>query len=85
MRDGFGPVGSIKETAVTVDLDRAADALAQLEYGKDYLWGVLLVEIDPSYRRLSVLATGARFQLSGSGGGGGGASETGACEGCGGR
>ena len=72
MANGFGPVGATKESAVTVDLDATVANLAQLEYGKQYLWGVLLVELQPSYRRLGHLGTGSQFQVSGGGGGGGG-------------
>lgn len=73
----FGPAGSIKETTLTVDLDKTADVLPHLfQPGQDYEWGVLLVELNP-YRRLQYLGGGQRFRFersSGGGGGGGGGS-----------
>ncbi|MCE7988440.1 MAG: serine/threonine protein kinase [Caldilinea sp. CFX5] len=75
MSSGFGPAGSTKETALTVDLDKTADVLPQqFQSGQDYQWGVLLVELNP-YRRLLYLGGGHHFRFernSGGGGGGGG-------------
>lgn len=77
MGSGFGPAGSSKETALTIDLDKTADTLAHLfKSGQDYEWGILLVELNP-YRRLQYLGGGQRFHFersSGGGGGGGGGS-----------
>lgn len=71
MSSSFGPAGSIKETALTVDLDKTADVLPHLfQSGQDYQWGVLLVELNP-YRRLQYLGGGHRFRFERSSGGGG--------------
>ena len=83
MADGFGPVGSIKETSVLVDLEQVADRLPQLERNRNYYWGVLLVELEP-YRRIMHLGTGNQFLVPG-GGGGGGNDGGDDCPGCGGR
>ena len=82
MSQGFGPVGSFKETKTSVDLDKAIEAIPQFEFGKEYEWGVLLVELEPSYRRIAHLATGSKFVVSGAGGGGSGGSSGGSscCE-----
>lgn len=71
MAQGFGPVGAKKDNQVSVNLDKAVEAIPQLQYGQEYEWGVLLVTLEP-YRRLSHLGTGSRFQIASSGGGGGG-------------
>lgn len=72
MGSGFGPAGSSKEAAITVDLDRTADTLPNLfQSGQEYEWGVLLVELNP-YRRLLYLGGGQRFRFERSSGGGGG-------------
>jgi hypothetical protein len=72
MSNSFGPAGSIKETAIAVDLDKTADILPQFfQSGQDYEWGVLLVELNP-YRRLQYLGGGHRFRFERSSGGGGG-------------
>lgn len=72
MGSGFGPAGSSKETALTIDLDKTADTLAHLlKSGQDYEWGILLVELNP-YRRLQYLGGGQRFHFERSSGGGGG-------------
>jgi hypothetical protein len=82
MADGFGPVGSIKDTSVTVDLDQVADRLPQLERNRNYYWGVLLVELEP-YRRITHLGTGNQFLVPGGAGGGSDGGDD--CPGCGGR
>ncbi|MEZ4716134.1 MAG: hypothetical protein R2851_08600 [Caldilineaceae bacterium] len=46
-----------------VDLDATSSSLPQLNFGTDYQWGVLLVELDP-YRRLSYLGGGQFFRLT---------------------
>lgn len=87
MAGGFGPIGSIKTTSATVDLDAAADSLPQLDRNRDYYWGVLLVELEP-YRRIAHLGTGSQFQIPGAGGGSSGSGSGGGgepCPGCGGR
>ena len=72
MSSAFGPVGSIKEMMITVDLDKTADTLPALfQSGQNYEWGVLLVELNP-YRRLQYLGGGQRFRFERSSGGGGG-------------
>jgi hypothetical protein len=72
MGNSFGPAGSIKETTLSVDLDKSADILPHLfQSGQDYEWGVLLVELNP-YRRLQYLGGGHRFRFERSGGSGGG-------------
>jgi hypothetical protein len=69
MSSSFGPAGSIKETTLTVDLDRIADILPHLfQAGQEYEWGVLLVELNP-YRRLQHLGGGHRFLFERSNGG----------------
>ena len=85
MVDGFGPVGSIKKTSVEVNMESTANNLAQLDYNRDYVWGVLLVELEP-YRRIAELGAGSHFQIPG-GGSGSTASPTDppTCPGCGGR
>ena len=78
MSSAFGPVGSIKETTITVDLDKTADTLPALfQSGQNYEWGVLLVELNP-YRRLQYLGGGQRFRFERSSGGGGGGGGEGA-------
>jgi hypothetical protein len=79
MIDGFGPVGSIKETEVLVDVEQMADRLPQLERNRSYYWGVLLVELEP-YRRITHLGTGSQFVIPG-----GGSDSSDDCPGCGGR
>ena len=71
--NGFGPVGAKLENAVTVNLDKTADILPSLLIsGREYEWGVLLVELNP-YKRLQFLGSSHRFRFERSGGGGGGA------------
>lgn len=68
MKSGFGPIGSKKELEATFDLDKVSDDFAknqngpQLESGRDYIWGVLLVEFEPDYRRLQYLGEGQQFR-----------------------
>jgi uncharacterized protein YraI len=57
---GFGLVKPTTETSVNVDLDKLRSILSQLTYGKEYQWGVLLVQLHP-YRRLQLLGSGHRF------------------------
>jgi uncharacterized protein YraI len=57
---GFGLVGPKTESAVDVDLDKMDLLLPQLQSGKEYAWGVLLVQIRP-YRPLQYLGGGHRF------------------------
>ena len=72
MSSSFGPAGSIKESSLTVDLDKAADALPSLlQVGQEYQWGILLVELNP-YQRVQYLGGGQRFRFERSNGGGGG-------------
>ena len=72
MNSSFGPAGSTRETSLTVDLDKAADALPHLlQSGQEYQWGVLLVELNP-YQRVQYLGGGHRFRFERSSGGGGG-------------
>jgi hypothetical protein len=57
---------------LTVDLDKAADALPNLlQVGQEYQWGILLVELNP-YQRVQYLGGGQRFRFERSNGGGGG-------------
>jgi hypothetical protein len=71
---GFGPGGSTQETAITVDLDGAANSLPNmLVSGQKYQWGVLLVQLNP-YQRLQYLGGGHEFQFERTGDGGGGSS-----------
>lgn len=67
MRDGFGPAGVTQVNQITVDLNLADANLESLFDSGDYLWGVLLVETAPSYRRLAVASEGRpfRFELGG--------------------
>lgn len=81
MSQGFGPVGSTKETRVTVDLEKAVESIPGFDFGKDYEWGVLLVELAPTYRRVAHLETGSRFVVAGASGGGDGNSSSGATKG----
>lgn len=62
MADGFSPIGARPEPEVRVDLDATSSALPQLNFGTDYEWGVLLVEMNP-YRRLTYLGGGHPFRL----------------------
>lgn len=62
MSDGFSPIGARPEAEVRVDLDATSSSLPQLNFGSDYAWGVLLVELDP-YRRLAYLGGGHPFRL----------------------
>ena len=73
MQKGLAPAGSCTaQTSVTVNLDKAAASLSDLLIaGHDYQWGVLLVEVNPSYKRLQYLGGGQRFRFEASGGGGG--------------
>ena len=67
--NGFGPTGAVTTTSVTVNLDEAAAVLPdQLQYDKEYEWGVLLVELNP-YHRLQYLGGGHHFIFKRSGGG----------------
>jgi hypothetical protein len=78
MNSSFGPAGSIKESSLTVDLDKAADALPNLlQVGQEYQWGILLVELNP-YQRVQYLGGGQRFRFERSSGGGGGVGDGGA-------
>ena len=61
--DGFSPIGARPAPEVRVDLDATSSSLPQLNFGTDYQWGVLLVEMDP-YRRLSYLGGGQFFRLT---------------------
>lgn len=77
MNSSFGPAGSIKESSLTVDLDKAADALPSLlQVGQEYQWGILLVELNP-YQRVQYLGGGQRFRFERSSGGGGGGGDGG--------
>ncbi|MEZ4660709.1 MAG: serine/threonine-protein kinase [Caldilineaceae bacterium] len=75
MRDGFGPVGTTKGTQIEVNLDKSIDILAQLEAGRNYRWGVLLVTQSP-YNRIRYLGGNHLFRIeyssSSSGGSSGG-------------
>ncbi|MBK8050712.1 MAG: hypothetical protein IPK16_28550 [Anaerolineales bacterium] len=74
MASGFGPVGYTTANAVTVDLEKTADVIPHLfASGRDYRWGVLLVEREP-YRRIQYLGGNQpfRFERAGGGGSGGG-------------
>ncbi|MEM7129526.1 MAG: protein kinase [Chloroflexota bacterium] len=71
MAHSFGPVGAKTETTVSVNLDAASDAIPQFASGRDYQWGVLLVELNP-YRRISHLGGSQLFRYERSGGNGGG-------------
>ena len=71
MGPSFSPVGAGKESSYTVDLDKASEILsALLISGREYEWGVLLVELNP-YHRLRYLGGGHRFLFQHTGGGGG--------------
>ncbi len=71
MVHSFSPVGANKATTVTSNLDKAADLLpTYLISGREYEWGVLLVEMEP-YRRLRYLGGGHRFRFARSVGSGG--------------
>lgn len=59
---GLGPVGAGQYTEIRVDLDQAIDRIPQLNSGRQYRWGILLVETDP-YRRLSFMGQSHSFQL----------------------
>ena len=71
MAGGFGPVGAQSESQVSVDLTKAARFIPQLQPGKSYEWGILLVETSP-YRRVAYLGGNQPFELAGAGGGSGG-------------
>ena len=71
MAQSFGPVGANDQIAVSVDLDKASNAIPQFSAGRDYQWGVLLVELNP-YRRLRYLGGGHTFRFERTGGGGSG-------------
>ena len=72
MQDSFGPIGAQAATEVFADLDKVANILPNLLIsGRDYQWGVLIVELNP-YRRILYLGGGHQFRFERSGGGGGG-------------
>lgn len=69
LRDGFSPVGAGKQRVEQVSLDKAIGQLEQLSAGRDYLWGVRLVKLNP-FRPLAHLGAQHPFRLESSGGGG---------------
>ncbi len=75
MQNGFGPVGNSPRTTVPINLDRSAAELTQLQLGRDYRWGILLVEAEP-YRRIQYLGGNRQFRLEGSSGSSSGSSSS---------
>lgn len=78
MRDGFGPVGATTNTQIEVNLDKSIDILSQLDAGRNYRWGILLVTQSP-YTRIQYLGGNHLFRIeysSGSGSGGGSPTKT---------
>lgn len=70
MVDGFGPVGVTTSTQIEVNLDKSIDILPQLQAGRAYRWGVLLVTQSP-YVRIQYLGGTHLFRVESAGGGGG--------------
>jgi len=64
LSQGFSILGGKPESTVQADLDKLSTILPQLQLGKEYQWGVLLVQMRP-YRRLQYLGGGHRFVFSG--------------------
>lgn len=63
LKNGFSPIGARPETFVSVDLNQTLVSLPTLlQSGRDYLWGVLLVRIDP-YERIKILGDGHQFRF----------------------
>lgn len=80
MTNSFSPSGADKATSRSVNLDKFSEANPNLlGNGKEYQWGVLLVELNP-YRPLQYLGGGHHFRFEttqgGGGDGGGGTSPT---------
>lgn len=72
MTNSFSPPGADKATSRSVNLDKFAEAKPNLlGNGKEYQWGVLLVELNP-YRPLQYLGGGHHFRFETTQGGGGG-------------
>ncbi len=71
---GFSPIGARPDTEVRVNLEDTASSLTLLNFGEDYQWGVLLVQLEP-YQRLAYLGGAHPFRFVSSGGGGGGSDE----------
>jgi hypothetical protein len=63
MISGFSPLNALPETIRTVNLNKAAETLPHLlQVGKDYKWGVLLVQRNP-YQRIKYLGGGHQFRF----------------------
>lgn len=63
MSDSRGPAGTTQGNQVMVDLDAADKTLEGAFDAGDNLWGVLLVETTPNYRRLRLVSEGRLFQF----------------------
>ncbi|MEM7132188.1 MAG: protein kinase [Chloroflexota bacterium] len=70
MGNGLGLVSPTKDNEVRVNLNKAIQGIPQLNAGKRYYWGILIVEIEPDYTRILHLEASHPFQLEWSGGGG---------------
>ena len=60
LAQSFGLVQTKTESGTTVDLDKLSTILPQLQWGKEYQWGILLVQARP-YRRLQYIGGGQPF------------------------
>lgn len=69
MVNGFSPIGARPESEVRVNLEETASSLTMLNFGQDYQWGVLLVQLEP-YQRLAYLGGAHPFRFLSAGGGG---------------
>ena len=70
MANGFGLAAPTTGTVVNVDLDVLDSRLGELLEPGPYLWGVLLVQVDP-YERLTSLGPTRHFEFNRSSSGGG--------------
>lgn len=62
LENGFGLAAASSATTISIDLDQAADRLPQLQAGRDYKWGVLVVNRNP-YQRLIFLGAEHQFRF----------------------
>lgn len=76
MITGFSLVGAKPATEIAVNLDKAVRFVPQLESGKEYQWGVLVVQRTP-YNRLKFLGGGHQFTFLSESGEGGGSANSG--------
>ncbi len=61
---GFSPVGAGREASVVVELTESARSLTELQPGRDYFWGVLLVDAEDTQHRIKLLSEPQPFRLS---------------------